>query len=49
MNGFWQEKPKYPEETCHFVRNKSHLPDLGTNSGRRGGKPATNRFSYGVA
>jgi hypothetical protein len=29
----------------HFVHHKSHLPDLG----RRSGKPATNRFSYGAA
>jgi hypothetical protein len=34
---------------CHFVHYKSHLPDSGANPGRRGGKPATNRFSYGVA
>jgi hypothetical protein len=27
----------------HFVHHKSHLPDPG------GGKPATNRFSYGAA
>jgi hypothetical protein len=33
----------------HFVHHKSHLPDLGANPGRRGGKPATNRFSYGAA
>jgi hypothetical protein len=26
-----------------------HLPDPGENPGRRGGKPATNRFSYGAA
>jgi hypothetical protein len=31
----------------HFVHHKSHL--LGTNPGRHGGKPATNRFSYGAA
>jgi hypothetical protein len=24
-------------------------PDLGSNPGRRGGKPATNRLSYGTA
>jgi hypothetical protein len=29
----------------HYVHHKSHLP----NPGRRGGKPATNRFSYGAA
>jgi hypothetical protein len=34
---------------CHFVRYKSHLPDPGSNPGRRGGKPATNRLSYGAA
>jgi hypothetical protein len=33
----------------HFVRHKSHLPDPDANPGRRGGKPATNRFSYGAA
>jgi hypothetical protein len=25
------------------------LPDLGSKPGRRGGKPATNRLSYGAA
>jgi hypothetical protein len=29
----------------HFVHHKSHLSDPG----RRGGKPATNRLSYGAA
>jgi hypothetical protein len=33
----------------HFVHNKSHLTRPGLNPGRRGGKPATNRFSYGAA
>jgi hypothetical protein len=33
----------------HFVHHKSHLPDPGAKPGRRGGKPATNRFSYGAA
>jgi hypothetical protein len=33
----------------HFVHHKSHLPDQGSNPGRRGGKPATNRLSYGAA
>jgi hypothetical protein len=32
----------------HFVHQKSHLPDQGANPGRRGGKPATNRLSYGA-
>jgi hypothetical protein len=29
----------------HFSHHKSHLPDPGSNPGRRGGKPATNRLS----
>jgi hypothetical protein len=33
----------------HFVHHKSHLPDAGANPGRRSGKPATNRFSFGAA
>jgi hypothetical protein len=33
----------------HFVHHKSHLPDPGSNPGHRGGKPATNRLSYGAA
>jgi hypothetical protein len=32
----------------HFVHHKSHLPDPGSHPDRRGGKPATNRFSYGA-
>jgi hypothetical protein len=32
----------------HFVHHKSHLPDPGSNQVRRGGKPATNRLSYGA-
>jgi hypothetical protein len=31
------------------VHHKSYLPDSGANLGHRGGKPATNRFSYGAA
>jgi hypothetical protein len=36
---------------CHFVHQKSHTtwPDLGSKPGRRGGKQATNRLSYGTA
>jgi hypothetical protein len=33
----------------HLVHPIFHLPDPGANAGRRGGKPATNRLSYGAA
>jgi hypothetical protein len=33
----------------HCVHHKSHLPDPSANPGRRGGKAAANRFSYGAA
>jgi hypothetical protein len=33
----------------HFVHHESRLPDPGANPDRSGGKPATNRFSYGAA
>jgi hypothetical protein len=32
----------------HFVHRESHFT-RGANTGSRGGKPATNSFSYGVA
>jgi hypothetical protein len=32
---------------CRFVHHKLYIPDA--NPGRRGGKPATNRLSYGMA
>jgi hypothetical protein len=51
MNGFGRGTEVLGENLSrrHFVHNKSHLPDPGANPGRRGGKPATNRFSYGAA
>jgi hypothetical protein len=33
---------------CHFVHHKTHMNDLGSNPGRRSGKPATNRLIYGT-
>jgi hypothetical protein len=33
----------------HFVHHKSHVPRHGFEPDRHGGKPATNRLSYGVA
>jgi hypothetical protein len=47
----WQGKPKYSEETCLSVTlsiKNPTWPDLGPNPGRRGGKPVTNRPSYGT-
>jgi hypothetical protein len=44
----WQGKPKYSEKTCPDATNPT-WPHPGLNLGRRGGKPATNCFSYGTA
>jgi hypothetical protein len=51
-NDNWQGKPKYSEKTCPSATlSTTNLarPDLGSNPGSRGGKPATNRLSYGTA
>jgi hypothetical protein len=45
-------KPKFSEKTCPsttFVHHKIPRAHPGLNPGRRGGKPATNRLSYGAA
>jgi hypothetical protein len=44
-NENWQRKPKYSEETYRtwFTTNPT-WPDLGSNPGRRCGRPATNRL-----
>jgi hypothetical protein len=46
-------KPKFSEKTCPsatFVHHKiPHDQTPCLNQGRRGGKPATNRLSYGAA
>jgi hypothetical protein len=34
---------------CHFVHYKSHITEVGSNSGRHGGKQVTNRLTYGTA
>jgi hypothetical protein len=48
----WQGKPKHSENTCPSATlstTNPTWPDLGSNPGRRGGKPSTNRLSYGMA
>jgi hypothetical protein len=45
-------KPKYSEKTCPSATlstTNPTWPDVGSNRGHRGGKPATNRLSYGTA
>jgi hypothetical protein len=47
-----QGKPKYSEKTCPSATlstTNPTWPELISNPGRRGGKPATNRLSYGAA
>jgi hypothetical protein len=51
-NEIWQGKPKYSEKTYHSATlstTKSHMTDPVSNPGPQGGKPATNRLSYGAA
>jgi hypothetical protein len=51
-NEEWQGKPKYSEKTCSSATlstTNPTWPGPGSNPGRRGGKPATNRLSYGAA
>jgi hypothetical protein len=48
----WQGKPKYSEETCPgatLTTTKSHMTTRSQTPDRSGGKPATNRLSYGAA
>jgi hypothetical protein len=33
---------------CHFAHHKPHMLCTDANLGHRGGKPATNRLSYGT-
>jgi hypothetical protein len=47
-----QGKPKYSEKTCPSAilsTTNPTWPDPCVNTGRRGGKPAINRLSYGAA
>jgi hypothetical protein len=51
-NEYWEGKPKYSVITCPIAtlstRNHTWLHP-GLNPGRGGGKPETNRLSYGAA
>jgi hypothetical protein len=47
MNGFGRRNKSTRRKPVQFVHQQSHMPDLGANPGRRGGKPETKRFSYG--
>jgi hypothetical protein len=51
-NEDWQGKPKYSEKTCPSATLSTTNPTWPypcSNTGRRGGKPATNRLSDGAA
>jgi hypothetical protein len=51
-NKDWQGKPKYSEKTCPSAilsTTNPTWPDPCANTGRRGGKSATNSLSYGAA
>jgi hypothetical protein len=51
-NEDWQEKSNYSEKTCPSATlstTNPTWPDPGSNPGRRGGRPANNRLSYGAA
>jgi hypothetical protein len=51
-NEDWQGKSKYTDKICPsstFSTTNPIWPDPGSNPGRCGGKPATNRLSYGAA
>jgi hypothetical protein len=48
----WWNEPKYSEKTCPSAilsTTNPTWPDPCANTGRRGGKSATNRLSYGAA
>jgi hypothetical protein len=51
-NENWRGKPKYSEKTFPSATSSTTNPtwlDPGLNPGRRGGRPATKRLSYGAA
>jgi hypothetical protein len=51
-NENWQGKQKYSEKTCPSATlstTNPTWPDLRSNPGRHGGKPATSRLGYGTA
>jgi hypothetical protein len=51
-NEIWQGNRIYSEKTCPSATvstTNPTWPELGSNPGRRGGKPETNRLSYDAA
>jgi hypothetical protein len=50
-NEDWQGKPKFRRKPAPAPLSPPQIPlqTMGSNPGRRGGKPATNRLSYGGA
>jgi hypothetical protein len=51
-NEIWQGKSKYAEKTypsATLSTTKSHMTTRSRTPDRSGGKPATNRLSYGTA
>jgi hypothetical protein len=49
MNGFGRGNRSTRRNPAPTPLCPPHIPDSGANPGRRGRKPATNRFSYGAA
>jgi hypothetical protein len=50
-NTYWEREPKYSEKSypsATLPTTNPTSPNLGSNPGRRGGKPATNRLSHGI-
>jgi hypothetical protein len=48
-NEDWQGKPKYSYPSATLSTTNPTWLDPGSNPGRHGGKPGTNRLSYGAA
>jgi hypothetical protein len=47
--GYWHYSHSWPSHSATLSTTNPTCLDAGLNPGRRGGKPATNRLSYGAA